>query len=122
MPREEYLVNRQRALGFSLKATFSRAARKDLGTGPLFELKSRWKVMVNDLSLQKQAVQAPQDAEGKILELFNDIGPRIWEDSVRRYGWLVMAEVENFDGLYPVNLYFSNLNHRNMYVTRPPCW
>ncbi|KAK3656812.1 hypothetical protein LTR56_002793 [Elasticomyces elasticus] len=51
------------------------------------------------------------------IEIFNHFGPRLWptpqeDPEGRRFSWLADATVDTLDGLYPRNLYYSNLQDR----------
>ncbi|KAK3632697.1 hypothetical protein LTR56_016167 [Elasticomyces elasticus] len=51
------------------------------------------------------------------IEIFNHVGPRLWptpqeDPEGRRFSWLADATVDTLDGLYPRNLYYSDLQDR----------
>lgn len=70
--------------------------------------------------LSKSRRLSPSELRLVSEQLFEQVGPLLWPDHMsKRPSWLVEAEVNNFDGLYPVDLCFSVDDHRAKYVGSP---
>lgn len=59
----------------------------------------------------RSSIAFQQHCEG----LFYHLGPSLWPDpEVDRSAWLVDSRFDNRQGLYPVNLYFSDYSQRDV--------
>lgn len=91
---EQRLFFRRRALGEPLTSLFS-------AIDPILE-----SAVTNDDA-------SNLDTQNEIAEAFDLLGPSLWPDvAIDRSSWLVNARENDWDGLYPRDLYFSKAADR----------
>jgi hypothetical protein len=57
-----------------------------------------------------------QDFQTACEDLFAQYGPRLWEVQVYRTAWLVGATINDWGGLYPRNLTYSDIVDQDLFV------
>ncbi|CAK1359783.1 unnamed protein product [Cercospora beticola] len=105
---EATIASLEHALGFKWKVHGSRHRATNT---PLPLIEQAIEELTEELSnarVKNKRVERHEDELDSIDEHFDRIGPELWPDEdPNRNTWLVDANEENFDGLYPRNLYFS---------------
>lgn len=113
MPERTRIVDIERSMGFKWSNGIARQRRSSFHPDLQALLNDIDKLKAHFLDYSTEQIGISNACALVGRDLFEKHGPKIWPGpSVDRSPWLSYAELDNHNGLYPTNLYYKNVTHR----------